>query len=299
VRGAVDYLTKPIIRRVLRHKVAAFADLFRRPARSRELKRGASRSGCASAPPSSRNRRARCAPPRTRRTEFLAILAHELRNSARAAAYRARSCFCAHKGSGVAGTGAHARRDEPPARSHGAAGRRPARHRRGSAAACSSSRRTGSTSRRWWRGRSTARGRSSIAAGRRCRSRRARCSRRPTRRGSRRSSATCCTTPPSSTPEGGTIEVELSRRRRPTLGVRVSELRSRIRADQISSGCSTCSRAWTDRAAGPEQGALASGLALARRLADLHGGTLRAMKPRRGHGAYVHARAARGGRQPR
>ena len=84
--GGVDYLTKPVNPQILRHKVAVFAELFRK---TRELAEAngsspsstrASRSASRRAPPSSSGPRPRCARPRKQKDEFLAVLAHELRN---------------------------------------------------------------------------------------------------------------------------------------------------------------------------------------------------------------------------
>ncbi|MGE5183533.1 MAG: response regulator [Acidobacteriota bacterium] len=70
--GAVDYLTKPINPQILRHKVAVFADLFRKTRALAELnlkleERVAERTAALDAAAKQKD-------------EFLAILAHELRN---------------------------------------------------------------------------------------------------------------------------------------------------------------------------------------------------------------------------
>jgi signal transduction histidine kinase len=70
--GAVDYLTKPINPQILRHKVAVFADLFRKTRALAELNEKLEERV--------RERTAELDSAAKQKDEFLAILAHELRN---------------------------------------------------------------------------------------------------------------------------------------------------------------------------------------------------------------------------
>ena len=81
--GAVDYVPVPVVPEILRAKVARLRRALPEDAQLERLNASSS-SGSPSAPPSSRK-------PARRKDEFLAVLAHELRNPL-AAIRRRRSC---------------------------------------------------------------------------------------------------------------------------------------------------------------------------------------------------------------
>jgi DNA-binding response OmpR family regulator len=70
--GAMDYVGVPVVPEILRAKVAVFADLYRKSRRLERMNEELERAS-RSAPPS-------CRASDRRKDEFLAILAHELRN---------------------------------------------------------------------------------------------------------------------------------------------------------------------------------------------------------------------------
>ena len=78
--GAVDYVPVPVVPEILRAKVSVFAELYRktRAARAAEPRARAARRRAHRA--SSRRRPRRCSEADRRKDEFLAVLAHELRN---------------------------------------------------------------------------------------------------------------------------------------------------------------------------------------------------------------------------
>ncbi len=83
--GAVDYLTKPVNPQILRHKIAVFAELFRKTRALAELNEKLEERVKERTAELERSEAALRAAAR-QKDEFLAVLAHELRNPLGAAA---------------------------------------------------------------------------------------------------------------------------------------------------------------------------------------------------------------------
>ena len=121
--GAVDYVPVPVVPEILRAKVSVFADLYRKT-RALERLNGELESGSPSAPRRSRRRPRALQEADRRKDEFLAMLAHELRNPL--APIRTAVQLLRLKELAEPQRAARARRHRAPGRAPGAPDRRPA-----------------------------------------------------------------------------------------------------------------------------------------------------------------------------
>ena len=123
--GAVDYLTKPVNSQVLKHKIAVFAELFRKTRELAELNESLEERVKERTLELERSEAALRAAAQ-QKDEFLAILAHELRNPL--GPLRSGLDLLLRRKDGRAVHRPHAGLDEPAAPPHGPVDRRSARH---------------------------------------------------------------------------------------------------------------------------------------------------------------------------